>query len=124
MVTWLGLERVPAKSPFNKVVEFTDGGATMDVKLPTEASKEKVNVSPGEIESGTVLTQNTVRAVFEAWPARNAVGLALKATFDPVWERTATGSSSRMTIVSLNKVSLNKVSLNKVSLNKPLSVAI
>src|SRR5262245_34123302 len=97
MVTWLEVGTAATKSPAERLAELTEGGATTEVKLPTDASKKKVNVSPGEIVSGTVLTQNTVRAVLDDWPARKALGLTLNATFDPVWARAAAENSNTIT---------------------------
>jgi len=71
---------VPAKSPANRLEEATEGGALMDDTVPTDASKKKLNVSPGETVSGTVLTQNTDRTALDFCPIANSVGLMLKAT--------------------------------------------
>src|SRR5215471_6495494 len=116
MITWLVPGRVPAKSPAERPAEVTEGGAAIDVRLPTEASKKKVKVSPGEIVSGTVLTQNTDSTEVEAWPARNAVGLTLKTTFDPVCARPAAGSSNTRARGALTKtVSIAVAHLIRIS---------
>src|SRR5215813_7917523 len=93
MFTWLGPCSAPAKSPAARLAELTEGDPSIDDTVPTDASKKKVNVSPGESVSGTVLTLNTDRTALDFWPAANSIGLTLKATREPVWARVPAGTS-------------------------------
>jgi hypothetical protein len=65
----------------------------MDDTVPIDASKKKLNVSPGETVSGTLLTQKTDRTALDAWPGANSVGLMLKETRELVWALAPAGNS-------------------------------
>src|SRR5262249_49189809 len=104
----------------------------MDDTVPTEASKKNMNVSPAEIVSGTLLTQNMDRTALADWPAANSVGLMLKETREPVWARAPAGSSintqkerlsTPMSIVLTFRISSPPSKVAKLSSNQPESAS-